>query len=107
MPGRTRELSMPLYNSVLITGGGGVLAHALIRALHARGKSAVTLNRAALDITSTEAVRDAFRAHRPTLVLNCAAHTKVDLCEEQPELADAINGHAVGTLAAAARGHGA
>jgi len=97
---------MPAHNTILITGASGMLAHALLRALHARGKSAVALGRAALDITDEAAVREAFRAHRPTLLLNCAAHTKVDLCEEQRELADAINGRAVGILARAAREHG-
>jgi dTDP-4-dehydrorhamnose reductase len=97
---------MALYDSILITGGSGMLAHALVRALRARGKSAVAIDRAALDVTNAGAVRAAFDTHRPTLLLNCAAHTKVDLCEEQRELADAINGRAVGNLARAAREHG-
>jgi dTDP-4-dehydrorhamnose reductase len=97
---------MTAADSILITGGSGMLAHALFRALQARGKSAVALGRAALDISDETAVREAFRTHRPTVLLNCAAHTKVDLCEEQHELADAINGRAVGILARAAREHG-
>jgi dTDP-4-dehydrorhamnose reductase len=97
---------MTAADSILITGGSGMLAHALFRALQARGKSAVALGRAALDISDETAVREAFRTHRPTVLLNCAAHTKVDLCEEQQELADAINGRAVGILARAAREHG-
>lgn len=91
------------YDSVLITGGGGMLASALIRRLGARGRSAVALSRAALDVTSEPAVRAAFAEHKPTLVLNCAAHTKVDLCEQQEPLANAINGDAVGVLARACR----
>lgn len=97
---------MPLYDSILIAGGGGMLAHALTRALAARGKTAVPLDRAALDVTSEAAVRAVFAKHRPTLLLNCAAHTKVDLCEEQQESADVINGHAVGLLAKVAKEHG-
>lgn len=92
-----------MSDSILITGGGGMLAGALIRSLTARGKSAIALDRAGLDITDERAVRDAFAKHRPTLLLNCAAHTKVDLCEEQETLTNAINGHAVGTLASVAR----
>ena len=52
---------------------------------------------------------DHFRAifdHKPTLLLNCAAHTKVDLCETEPQLADAINGYAVGKMAAMLRDRG-
>src|SRR4051794_17191557 len=97
---------MPLYDSILITGGGGMLAHALIRTLNDRGRTALALDRGALDVTSEAAIRDAFRTHRPTLLLNCAAHTKVDLCEEQEDLANAINGLAVGLLARACKEHG-
>ena len=97
---------MPAPESILITGGSGMLAQAVLRALQARGKSAVALERAALDVTDEASVQEAFRVHRPALLLNCAAHTKVDLCEEQRELADAINGRAVGILARAAREHG-
>jgi dTDP-4-dehydrorhamnose reductase len=59
-----------------------------------------------LDITSDDSLARAFEQHRPTLVLNCAAHTKVDLCEEQRDLADAINGRAVATLATLSKQHG-
>ena len=48
-----------------------------------------------------------FAENRPTLVLNCAAHTKVDLCEQEMEKADAINGYAVGALAKLCREQGA
>lgn len=96
-----------LYDSILIPGGNGMLAHALLRSLNRRGKTAIALSRAALDITDERALTEAFRTHRPTLVLNCAAHTKVDLCEQQEPLANAINGTAVGTLARLCREYGA
>jgi dTDP-4-dehydrorhamnose reductase len=94
------------YDSILIIGGYGMLAQAFIRNLSARGLKAVTVDRDTCDITQPEAVRAVFARHRPTLVLNCAAHTAVDLCEEQQEFANAINGHAVGTIAKAAGEHG-
>lgn len=97
---------MKLYDSIVITGGGGMLAHALDRQLHARGFSATLLDRAAADITSESDVQRLFARHHPSLLLNCAAHTKVDLCEQQPDLANAINGHAVGLLGRIAREHG-
>jgi dTDP-4-dehydrorhamnose reductase len=97
---------MTKNDSILITGGGGMLAHALARALRSRGRSAVAIARADCDITSPAAVARVFEQHRPTLLLNCAAHTKVDLCEQQRELADAINGHAVGVLAHQSRRFG-
>jgi len=98
---------MDAHASILITGGGGMLADALKRALAARRRAFVAPPRGELDITNDEQVRRAFRESRPTLVLNTAAHTKVDLCEEEPAKADEINGHAVGRLAAAAKEYGA
>jgi dTDP-4-dehydrorhamnose reductase len=97
---------MDFYKSVVISGGGGMLAHALLRALEARGRSAVALNRAACDVTREQDVRQLFSTRRPTLLLNCAAHTKVDQCEKEEDLASAINGRAVGLLARHARDHG-
>jgi dTDP-4-dehydrorhamnose reductase len=94
---------MTTIEPILITGGGGMLAHALTRALQSRGKTAVAIARADCDIADPAAVARVFEQHRPTLLLNCAAHTKVDLCEQQGELADSINGHAVGILAEQSR----
>jgi dTDP-4-dehydrorhamnose reductase len=98
---------MSLYDSILITGGGGMLGHALNDLLAERGHKSVSLNRQQLDIADRAAVTIAFAETKPTLVLNCAAHTKVDLCEQEKEKADAINGHAVGSLAALCRNSGA
>jgi dTDP-4-dehydrorhamnose reductase len=92
---------MSVYERTLITGGGGMLATALIRALCARGIEPVALDRAKLDINSFADVMQIIEKHKPTLLINCAAHTKVDLCEEQEDLASQINGAAVGVLAAA------
>lgn len=97
---------MELCKSILITGGGGMLARALERVLAGRGVIATSLPRAACDITSEPAVRQAMQRHRPSILVNCAAHTKVDQCEDEPQLADAINGYAVGNLARAARDYG-
>lgn len=80
-----------------------MLAHALIRNLVARGHSALAVDRANCDVTRDTDVHRLFEQHKPTLLFNCAAHTKVDLCEDEQEKADAINGHAVGLLAEAAR----
>ncbi len=80
-----------------------MLAHALRETLAERRLQGVFLDRATCDITDESAVSRLFATYRPALLLNCAAHTKVDLCEEQKELADAVNGHAVGHLARESR----
>lgn len=98
---------MSLFDSIVITGGRGMLAGAVAEALASRGHTPIALDRSTCDIAAERHVRDLFATHRPTLLINCAAHTKVDLCEDEPEKADAINGHAVGLLAGAARETGA
>ena len=95
-----------LYRSILITGGRGMLAQAIVQRLTARKLSTVAVDHAACDITRKSDLRRLFDEHHPTLLFNCAAHTKVDLCEDESEKADAINGHAVGMIAAMAREHG-
>ena len=92
---------------IVITGAGGMLGRSLAQALGKRGRSAVALDRGRLDISDDASIAAVFREHRPTLLLNSAAHTKVDLCEEESARADAINGHAVGKLAGLCREYGA
>jgi dTDP-4-dehydrorhamnose reductase len=87
-----------LYDSILITGGGGMLGHAMTDLLISRGHRPVALDRQQLDVADPSALKKVFADHKFTLVLNCAAYTKVDLCEQEKEKADAINGLAVGHL---------
>jgi dTDP-4-dehydrorhamnose reductase len=98
---------MSLYDSILITGGNGMLGRALGKSLRDAGRRATSLSRAELDIADTAALAGKFAFHKPTLVLNCAAHTKVDLCETEPDQAAAINGYAVGQMARLCREFGA
>ena len=90
---------MSVFDRVLITGGGGMLATALRRTLEQRGVKAHVLDRAACDVTDERNVDDAFELRRPTLVLNCAAYTKVDLAEKETELANRVNGTGAKNLA--------
>lgn len=94
------------YASVVVTGAGGMLGRALVEALKARGVQPHAFARAALDITDDSALAHVFNEHRPALFLNCAAHTKVDLCETETDRANAINGHAVGNIARHCMQHG-
>ncbi|HEX8911510.1 MAG TPA: dTDP-4-dehydrorhamnose reductase [Humisphaera sp.] len=94
---------MPLYDSILIAGGNGMLAHAIRETLAARGHTFAAIDVDSHDLTKEADVARAFDEFRPTLVLNCAAFTNVDKCEEVPDVADAVNGTLVGHLAKACR----
>lgn len=92
----------PPQGPVLILGATGRLGRALSRVY----PGAVLVGHE-LEITDEAAVRAAIEAHRPRLVFNCAAFTDVDACEDEPERAMAVNGHAAGTVAGACAGSGA
>src|SRR5438270_7275036 len=83
-----------------------MLAHAFVRNLSLRGLNAQALDRVNCDVTREADVREMFQRYQPTLLLNCAAYTKVDLAEDEQEKATAINGYAVGLLAKAAATNG-
>ncbi|MCX8098332.1 MAG: dTDP-4-dehydrorhamnose reductase [Casimicrobiaceae bacterium] len=86
---------------VLITGAGGQLARALMRALHSTHE-VIALDRSALELTDRAAIRDTLRRSQPEVVLNCAAYTAVDRAESERERAFAVNAHAAAWLAEAA-----
>ena len=75
----------------LVTGGGGLLAHALVPELQSRGWAVSSPDRAALDVTDPAAVHEAFKAFRPDVVFHCAAYTAVDRAESEREEAYRIN----------------
>jgi dTDP-4-dehydrorhamnose reductase len=81
--------------SILVTGGGGMLATAFRRFL----PDANFVDKTQLNVAEISKVRPCFWTLRPTLVINCAAYTKVDLAEQEADRANQVNGHAVETLA--------
>jgi dTDP-4-dehydrorhamnose reductase len=84
---------------ILLFGGTGQLGYELsTRAadLHFEVVSPVITE---VDITDSNQVATLFENVRPTLVINCAAHTAVDKAEEESQLAFAINADAVRTIA--------
>lgn len=95
--------------TILITGGGGMLAQALRRAVaraHA-GANVLAPARNELDVGNAAQLDAYVRQHRPNVVFNCAAYTKVDLAEKERDKADECNGRAVGELARLCRAHDA
>jgi dTDP-4-dehydrorhamnose reductase len=78
---------------VLITGAGGALGHALVRAFGS--DDLVACDRPALDVADRDAVLARLGAARPDAVVHAAAWTDVDGCEGDAERAWAVN--ALGT----------
>lgn len=81
---------------ILVTGGNGLLGTALLARL---GRRATGMDLPALDITDRESVTEAMRIAKPSLVINCAALTDVDLCQTNPERAFLVHRDGVGHLA--------
>ena len=93
---------------ILVTGREGQLARSLVE--RAAGREAVeliTLGRPELDLEKPETIAAVVARVRPDAVINAAAYTAVDQAEDEPELAQRINGDAPGHLAAAAAKAGA
>ena len=84
---------------VLITGGAGQLGRDLADVL---GSDAIPLSHRELDIADAAAVEAAIKEHRPDAIVNCAAWTDVDGCEQDPARATLINATGAGNIARAA-----
>jgi dTDP-4-dehydrorhamnose reductase len=82
---------------VLVTGAEGQLGLAVCRQLGAR---AIPCARDLLDLTDFQHIERFLDQQRPEAVINCAAYTKVDLAETEPDLCWAVNAEAVKHLAA-------
>jgi dTDP-4-dehydrorhamnose reductase len=91
----------------LVLGGTGMLGQAVVAEARSRGAAALGLSRAQADLTDRGSLLGWAEAFRPDVVINCAAHTRVDTCETEPERAFAINGEGVANAAALARRAGA
>lgn len=98
---------------ILVTGCNGQLGRAINREYD--GSEAEFINTdvqaqdgaAALDITKVEDVLALVRKVKPDVIINCAAHTNVDKCETQLDLAYKINAIGPRNLSIAASETGA
>lgn len=77
-----------------------MLGRALVQAF--AGEEVTAWDRDHLDITDERAVAEHLSMLEPEVIVNAAAYTDVEKAEDDPEEADAVNGHAVGNLAVAA-----
>lgn len=88
---------------MLIFGAGGMLGHALRDVF----PDAMSFRHRDVEITDAAAVRDVIHREKPFAVINAAAYTDVDGCEDNEDHANAVNGLAPGYLAAACSESGA
>jgi dTDP-4-dehydrorhamnose reductase len=86
---------------ILVTGAKGQLGTELMQVIAARGDDGVGIDIDTADITQREIVHDVFAQIRPDAVINCAAWTAVDACEDDPDKALTANGVAVRWVAEA------
>ena len=91
----------------LITGASGMVGSEVASQLKKRGSDIIAVGRSELDISDRNAVTYLLELVRPDVVLNCAAYTKVDDCEEHEQEAFAVNALGVQHLAEGANEHNA
>jgi dTDP-4-dehydrorhamnose reductase len=86
---------------ILVFGGLGQLGQELSGAAQVGDVPLAALSRQDADIASPDDVRRALARHRPSIVVNAAAYTKVDLAESEPDEARRVNETGAGLLASA------
>ncbi len=101
-------------DKVLVTGSNGLLGQKLVAELQNSGYeviatsqgenriSSIEVHYESLDITDKAQVADCVARHQPSFIVNTAAMTNVDACEDDPEGCERLNVEAVRYLVEAA-----
>lgn len=103
------NLKIRICMKVLLTGSNGLLGQKLVKLLVNEGEQLIATSRGAnrvdyleqefvyesLDITNQEKIESVFKKHKPEVVINSAAMTNVDQCEEEKEGCRQLNVEAV------------
>ncbi|MBQ9233411.1 MAG: dTDP-4-dehydrorhamnose reductase [Lachnospiraceae bacterium] len=92
---------------ILVTGCNGQLGRAINKEYKNEDVMLINTDVAELDITDIKAVMDFVSEKKPDVIINCAAHTNVNLCESQWDLAYKINAIGPRNLSIAATSVGA
>ena len=108
-----------MIKKILVTGANGLLGQKIINQLKSRtdieliatsrGENRRIVQDFAyypLDITSQQEVEEMMATHQPDVVINTAAMTNVDACEDDQENCWDINVNAVEYLLKASKKHG-
>lgn len=86
--------------TIIVTGRDGQLGSEL-QSLHLSYPQYqwIFVDKAEMDLSSKASIDTIFTQYSPTYVVNCAAYTAVDKAETEREIAQKINGDAVGYIA--------
>jgi len=90
---------------LLVTGTGGQLGREWIHYLEQRKIDFTGYTSSGMDITQKANIDERLAADRPDVVINCAAYTRVDHAEEEPEKARSVNKYGAKILAECCRDH--
>ena len=83
--------------NILLTGCNGQVGFELQRTLGGQG-TLHARDHAGCDLSKPDALRQAIRDTKPSIIVNAAAYTSVDKAESERELAHAINGQALAIM---------
>lgn len=89
----------------ILLGARGMLGQDVAAAIS--HLSPVCVDLPEVDITNFSQITDFISSHKPDVVINCAAYTAVDACEQNVDLAFRVNGEGVKNLAIACEKAGA
>ncbi|MGN0151605.1 MAG: dTDP-4-dehydrorhamnose reductase [Wujia sp.] len=92
---------------ILVTGCNGQLGRAINKEYEGDDVKLINTDVAELDITDVEKVMAFVEKEKPDVIINCAAHTNVNACESQWDLAYKINAIGPRNLSIAATKYGA
>lgn len=87
-----------MAKKILLLGSTGMLGRALSAAL-ASYTSVLTPTRRELNLTDFDALERYVTAHRPDVIINAAALTGIEACEQDQQLADQLNAELPSKLA--------
>ena len=90
---------------IVITGATGQLGREWVQMLDDTDHNVIPLDSSTLDITESDAIHTLLTDEKPDLLINCAAYTKVDDAEDNPEDAHSVNEIGVQNLAHACNRH--
>lgn len=92
---------------VMVTGAGGLLGHAVVPVLRAKGDDVHAFTHAELDVTDGAKFTARATAVKPDWIFHLAAWAKVDDCEADPARAHRVNAEGSRHAAEAAKAAGA